>query len=164
MPQGIPQDFPTWCLKPRHHFLLFTGQLSYGTKSCLAPKCQSSTASDCSIYTCSPFQIYIYNVSRAWDCIVGYYNVQGCQREVIKKEELQEGKTSEILSEMISSDLDESRESIFWCKKHGFPQFGKRSSSLNVTKKRLFTITDSTCLALWELQCQSGSGYMTVVR
>ena len=31
------------------------------------------------------------------------------------------------MSEMISSDLDESQESIFWCKKKsGFPPFGGR--------------------------------------
>ena len=35
-----------------------------------------------------------------------------------------------ILSEIISSDLEESQESIFWCKKRGFPPFGGRLVSL----------------------------------
>ena len=35
-----------------------------------------------------------------------------------------------IVSEIFSSDLDESQESIFWCKKSGFPPFGGRLASL----------------------------------
>ena len=35
-----------------------------------------------------------------------------------------------ILSEIISSDLDESQEAIFWCKKRGFPPFSGRLASL----------------------------------
>ena len=35
-----------------------------------------------------------------------------------------------ILSEIISSDLDESQGSILWCKKGGFPPFGGRLASL----------------------------------
>ena len=37
-----------------------------------------------------------------------------------------------ILSEIMSSDLDESQESIVWCKKRGFRPFGGRLASLNI--------------------------------
>ena len=40
-----------------------------------------------------------------------------------------------ILSEIISSDLDESHVSIFWCKKSGFLPFGGRLASLQDTKQ-----------------------------
>ena len=60
------------------------------------------------------------------------FQEQGCQREVIKKRgttfcgkldgelplPLRSFKDPPILSEIISSDLDESQESIFWCKKN----------------------------------------------
>ena len=36
------------------------------------------------------------------------------------------------MSEITSSDLDESQESIFWCKKSGFPPFGGRLASLSM--------------------------------
>ena len=72
------------------------------------------------------------------------YINQGCQWEVIKKRRttfcgkvdgelpipVRRFKDPPILSEIISSDLDESQESIFCCKKRRFPPFGGRLASL----------------------------------
>ena len=45
-----------------------------------------------------------------------------------------------ILSEIISSDLDESKESIFWCRKRGFPPFGRRLASLFLKGESMKTV------------------------
>ena len=44
------------------------------------------------------------------------------------------------MSEIISSDLDESQESIFWCKKSGFPPFGRRLASLYTNRESILSI------------------------
>ena len=70
--------------------------------------------------------------------------IQGCQREVIKKRgttfcgkldgelplPVKSFKDPPILSEIISSDLAESQESIFRCQKSDFPPFGWKLVSL----------------------------------